>query len=284
MREFFSSWKFKVILGVVALLLGLMVYAATTSNIATSPESLLGAITAPFQRLTTNISNAVESQLDKLINADKYYKENQLLKEQLAEIYGKYINYEDIKAENEQLREVIGLKEDNSDYEFSPPSSIIGRQSNDIYGSFVIDKGSLDGISAQDPVITSAGLVGRVIEVAPTYSRVATLLSPDVPVGVYCVETKDTGILMGDIDLASQGKCKMVYIDKDSKLKRGDIVVTSGRSGVFPDGIMVGTVEDVYIEDTGLSKSAIITPVVNSGKIKDVFVITSFEGQGLGYE
>lgn len=284
MREFFGSLKFKIIVGILALFLGLMIYAATSSGMTITPSSLLGMVTAPFQKLASSVSGAVEAQLDKLLNADKYYQETQLLKEQMAELYKQFIDYEDIKDENEHLREVLGLKEENPDYEFSPPAFVIARESNDVYASFTIDIGSLDGIAQDDPVITSLGLVGRVVDVAPTYSRVATILSPEVPVGVYCVQTKDVGVLEGSIELAKAGKCRMLYIDKESKIKPGDLIVTAGQTGIFPDGIMIGTVDEVFIEESGLTLSAVITPAVDVSKVKNAFVITGFEGQGLGYE
>lgn len=284
MREFFSSVKFKIILCVLALLVGLMIYSATTSGSATAPEAILGAIISPIQRASSNLSSRARSSIDKLINADKYYKENEVLKDQIAELYGQIANATDIEHENEMLRDVIGLKEDNPDFVFSPPANIIGRESGNLFGAFTIDKGTLDGISKDDPVISPNGLIGIVTEVAPTYARVTTMLSPDIDIGVYSSREKVTGIVTGDIALAKEGKCKMQYILKDSDIKEGDIIVTAGRSGIYPEGRVVGVVDEVGVEDSGLSLYAIITPVVDSNKINSVFVITNFKGKGLGYE
>ena len=99
-----------------------------------------------------------------------------------------------------------------------------------------------------------------------------------------CVRTKDTGVLEGSYELAENGLCKMSYIDKNSDMKVGDLVVTSGNSGIFPIDQLVGTVEEVEMEESGLSKYAIVRPVVAPGETVNVFVITSFNGQGEGYE
>lgn len=283
MGEFFRSWKFKVLICVLALLIGMMLYAAKASH-SESGGSVFGTIFAPLQEFSTNISDKAESSLDMLLNAEKYYEDNQKLKEQLGELYNQIIDYDTLKQENAQLRQMIGLKEEFPDYVFSPPCSVIGRTTNDPYGSFIIDRGTNDDIAQYDPVITKYGLVGIVSKVSSTYCRVKTILSPDVPVGVYCVRNKDTGVIEGDVEYARDGLCKMKYISRESDIKKGDIVATSGSSGLFPTDRLVGIVEEVQLEDSGLSLYAVIRPIVDVDAVTDVFVITEFNGQGEGYE
>ncbi len=214
------------------------------------------------------------------VNASEYYEENQRLKEENDILNERLLDYYTIKEEYEQLSEIVGLKEENPDYEFSNPCSIIGRVTNDPYNGFIINKGSYDGIEMYDPVITSAGLVGVITEVAGTYSRVQTILSPSLPIGVYSVETKDTGVVQGNVQYVELGQCKMHYIDKDAEIAVGNLIVTSGGSGIFPSGRLVGKVVEVGIEENGISKYAIIEPIVNVQKVTTVFVITDFVGQG----
>ena len=284
MREFFRSRKFKVLAGIAALLFGMILYAASTSGAASLPSAILGAVLSPVQRLSSGISDSVRASLDKLLNAVKYYRENEALREKLTYYYNLTIDNEKLKEENEALRQVIGLKEENPDYVFSPPAAIIARGMGDVFGGFSIDKGSYDDISLHDPVITADGLVGYVTEVAPTYSRVTTILSPDLTVAVYCVRTQDQGTVSGSVTLAEDGTCLMRYIDQNSDIQEGDLIVTAGQTGVFPEGRVVGTVESVGRADSGLSLSAVVRPAVELDKIGSVFVITSFQGQGLGYE
>lgn len=281
MKEFFKSVKFKIIVCIGALLVGFMIYSGTSD---TDGTSFLGQLMAPIQRFSQSLSDKTESSLSMLTNARQYYEENQRLKEQLGEMYNKIVDYDQIQRENEQLRQVIGLKEEFPDYVFSPPAAVIARTTNDPYASFVIDKGSMDDIAVNDPVITAEGMVGVVVKVSKTYSRVKTILSPDVPVGAYCVRTKDPGVVEGSVELAEDGFCKMKYIDRASGIEKGDIVVTSGNSGLFPVDRVIGTVEEVKVEESGLSLYAVIKPVVDIDSITNVFVITDFNGQGEGYE
>ena len=283
MRDFFYSKKFKVIICVLALLVGITLYTVKESS-SDPGNSVIAKVFAPVQKLATSIKNGVEESLSVITNAKQYYEDNKQLRAQLDELYVQIVDYEKLKNENEQLRKVIGLKEDFPDYEFSPPCQIISKTANDPFGSFIIDKGTTDGISVYDPVITDTGLVGIVTKASTTYSRVTTIFSPDVPVGAYCIRNDTTGIVECDAELAAKGICRMKYIEKDSDLKKGDIIVTSGNSGLFPKDRVIGIVEEIYIEDSGLSKTAVIKPVADIKNIQSVFVITSFNGQGENYE
>jgi rod shape-determining protein MreC len=283
MRDFFLSRKFKIILCMLAVLVGIALYTVKESS-SDPANSVISKIFAPFQKLSTSIKNGVENSLSVITNAKQNYDENIELRAKLDELYVQIIDYQKLKNENDQLRRVIGLKEDFPDFAFSPPCQIISKTANDPFGSFVIDKGTADGISVYDPVITDAGLVGIVTKASTTYSRVTTILSPEVPVGAYCIRNNTTGIVECDAELAAEGICRMKYIEKDSDLEVGDIIVTSGNSGLFPKDRIIGTVEEIYIEESGLSKTAIIKPIADIKEIQSVFIITSFNGQGESYE
>ena len=279
MKDFFETTKFKVLIALMAVIVGVMIYSLTQGGYASDSESIFGVILEPFQKISNNISSKVTSTLDMLFNAEKYYNENIQLKETLNEIYNDIIDYDKIARENEQLRVLLNLTEEHEDFVFSAPCTVIARATNDPYRSFTIDKGSNDGIAPYDPVITSSGLVGVCYDVARSTSRVRTLYSPRTAVGVTVVRTKATGIIEGDYEFAEEGLCRMRYISESSDIEVGDIIVTSG-SETFPANQLVGTVKEVGMEDSGLSKYAIIEPAINPDNVSTVFVITSFNGQG----
>lgn len=278
-RDFFRTTKFRILIALMAVIIGVMIYSLTKGGYASGSSSFLSFIFEPVQKISTSISEGVSQKLDMLINAKKYYDENRLLKEQLNSIYNDIIDYDKIKSENAQLKELLALKEENEDFVFSPPCTVISRTANDPYGSFTIDQGSMDGIAPYDPVITSEGLVGLCYDVADTTARVRTLYSPKTAVGVITVRSKCTGVLEGDYELSKDGCCRMSYINKFADIKEGDVVITSG-SETFPEGQLAGIVEEVGMEDSGLSKYAVVRPVVDPGTAGTVFVITNFNGQG----
>ena len=280
MRDFFSGFKFKIIVCVFAVVLGVVIYAAVSGGFAAFPQALLNTIGKPFVAVSIAVSQWVEDSIDKFVNADNYKNENEELKNKLNEMYQQIIDLERVEEENRQLKEMLKIKEENEDFEFSPPCSIIARNSNDAYSGFTIDRGSDDGISLYDPVMNANGLVGMVTEIAPTYSKVTTVLSDEINVGVITFETKSVGIIDNDVQHANDGHCLMSYIDKDSEIKNGEIV-KSAAGVVFPGNLLIGTVKEVYSDQNGLSLHAVIEPAVDVRTITDCVVITSFKGQGV---
>ena len=280
MRDFFKGFKFKIIICIFAVVLGVVIYAAVSGGFSTVPETVISTITKPFVIASNAVSQWVEDTIDKFTNADRYKTENEELRNKLNEQYKQIIDLENVKNENDQLKQILKIKEENADFEFSPPCNIISRNTNDAYAGFTIDRGSDDGISLYDPVMTSNGLIGMVCEIAPNYAKVATILSDEINVGVMTFESKVTGILDNDIKNANEGNCLMSYITKDSDIKDGEIV-KSVAGVVFPGNLLVGTISKVYDDENGLSVHAVIKPAVDVRTVTDCVVITSFKGQGV---
>lgn len=280
MRDFFSGFKFKIIICIFAVVFGVVIYAAVAGGASTIPETVLSTIAKPFVIASNAVSDWIEQSLDKFVNADKYKNENDELIKKLNEQYKQIIDYDKVKTENEQLKKILKIKEENEDFEFSAPCNIIARNSNDVYGGFTIDRGSDDGISLYDPVMTSDGLVGMVSEIAPNFAKVTTILSDEINVGVVSFESKVVGIIDNDIKHANDGQCLMSYVAKNSGLKENEIIKSSA-GVVFPGNLLIGTVKSVYDDENGLSVHAVIEPAVDVLKITDCVVITKFKGQGV---
>lgn len=283
MKDFFHSIKFKILICIAALLVGLMAYVAVAAGTETIPEQILNTISYPFVRAANSISEGVNNFIDTMVNADSYKKENEQLKNQLTDMYKQTMDYQSVIEENERLREMLELKRVHVDYMFSEPCDIISRNANDIYHGFVINRGSNDGISLNDPIMTTVGLVGRVTSIAPTYARVTTIMSPNVNVGVFSMRTKVTGVLENDLATAERGLCLMSDILKDADIVPGDIIFTSGMSGLFPEDVLVGTVIEVYDDPNGLSKHALVEPAVDFVNSNSVMAITDFDGKGVAF-
>lgn len=281
MREFLHSKRFKVLLVVLAVLVGFMLYSVSTGSFSTAPGQLLSFITTPFQKLSSSISGAANGFFGKFAKAGQYANENEQLRKEAAELRKKLADYEKTKTENEQLREAAGLKETYPDFEMAT-ASVIGRDPDDSYGSFTIDKGSMHGVKFHDPVMTSEGLIGYISDVGPISSRVTTILSPEINVGAYEIRTKDIGNITGEIKLSEKGFCKLEYLPRESGVTKGDIIVTSGVSGIFPEGLIIGTVDDVQPESSGVSTYAVIRPASKIEDVKNVVIIKTFLGQGIG--
>ena len=260
MKEFFHSWVFKVLLALCIVMFAFLLRATMT----------MGA---------SGLSGSITGFLDQFLRASEISQENEQLREENRKLIEQMVDYENYKHENESLKEQLGIQEENPQWE-TMTASVIGRDPSDQFYSFTIDKGTLDGVSYQDPVITADGLVGIVSEVGPVFAKVTTIL--DVRLNVACqdVRTQDVATISGDIEMAQQGKCKMSLIPRESGIVKGDIVQTAGTSGLYPQGIVVGRVSDVGFEPQGTMMYAVVEPANDIKSIKDVVIITSFKGQG----
>ena len=279
MKEFFHSWVFKVLLALCIVMFAFLLRATMTMGASTVVEQIVRTITAPVQSLTSGLSGSITGFLDQFLRASEISQENEQLREENRKLIEQMVDYENYKHENESLKEQLGIQEENPQWE-TMTASVIGRDPSDQFYSFTIDKGTLDGVSYQDPVITADGLVGIVSEVGPVFAKVTTIL--DVRLNVACqdVRTQDVATISGDIEMAQQGKCKMSLIPRESGIAKGDIVQTAGTSGLYPQGIVVGRVSDVGFEPQGTMMYAVVEPANDIKSIKDVVIITSFKGQG----
>ena len=279
MREFFSGWKFKVILALAVLLLGVMLYSASVGGEGNLFQNDISYVTVPFQRGAAYVSDSITGFFDRYLQSAANYEENLELKETIRELREQLTDYEEIKNENEQLRQIAGMTETDDALSYTP-ATIISRDANDTYGTFVIDKGTSDGLALNDPVMSSEGLVGIITAISPINARVKTILNPDVSVGSYEIQSKELGVCRGDAILAQEGYCKMSILSSETTITKGDLIVTSGSSGIYPRGLTIGTAQDIYREDHGVTLYAVVLPVSEITTLKKVYVITDFEGKG----
>ncbi len=284
MNDFFRTFRFKLVVCLIAMLSGFMLCSAIAEGTPFSGAEIISNVTNPIRKYASSFSNSFGGKLDAVVNFSDYKAENEKLREEIAQLRNNLTDYENTKTELEELRKFIGIKEEHNDFTLSPPCTVISRTTNDPYFSFVIDRGSEDDISLYDPVVTSEGIVGVITEVSETYSTVETLLSPGVAVGAMCLQTNDTGIIQGNISYSPDGRCEMIYLNNENSLTFGSIITTSGASGRFPKDYLIGSVIDVKPEQNGLSSKAIIEPFVNIAQVSSVMVVTGFNGQEVGYE
>ncbi len=279
MGGFFKSKTFKIILAAAAVMFGMMLYSASNDGIANIPRNLLQMVTTPFQKAGAFLSSTVGGWFDPLVNARENAAENEQLKEQIADLNRQMIDYESLKDENEQLKEAAQIKELNEDFELMP-AQVVSRDSADRAGSFIIDRGSLHGIGKNDPVITSAGLVGIVTDVGPVSARVKTVLSPEIDVSAIELKTEQLGVVSGDYTLSQNGRTKLSILSEEVQMEKGGMIITAGSSGLYPKGIAIGEIESIETEAHGITRYAVIKPYVDIESVSTVQVITSFLGQG----
>ena len=277
MKEFFKTGRFRVLLVVGCLLFSFLLRSIYTGGLMPLLSSAGGMLMVPLNSMSA-AGAAIQNRFGPFLSSGEVHRENQALREEIQRLEEQLIDYETVKMENEQFRELLEIKERNSDLIFEP-ATVVGRTPDDWFGSFTIDVGTYHGVSLRCPVITSDGLVGIVSEVGRGYSKVQTILDASVSIGGVDIHTLDTGIITGTIPLAQEGSCKLGFLPRESGVTPGDTIVTSGTGGLLPRGLIVGEIQSVEMETSGLSLYAVITPAADIQGARQVLVITDFGGK-----
>lgn len=278
MRFFFRSRQFKIILSIAVILIAVSIAFAVIGGRMSPQSDIAGTVTAPFRSIAEKISVSIGDFVSAYTNGEKLALENADLESEIAELREKLADYEKVSSENKFYKDYLEIKDDNPSFKFAP-ATLISRDKEDPYMGFVINKGTVNGISANDPVITDAGLVGYISEAGLTTSKVTTVLSAELTAGALDNRTNDSGILSGSIELAKDGKTKFYNLSRSCNISVGDYVVTSGE-GIFPAGLLIGTIQSIGSDKYNTSIYADVKPFVDLSTVKGVMVITDFEGQG----
>lgn len=281
MKRFLRSGTFKNLVIVAAVVL-LGVLCASVSHNASSPfTSVIGTIFSPLQKLSVAISDSFNDVSAAFTSSSVYLEENEALKKEIEGYRKQLADYDDLKQKVDAYEEFYGIKQKNADFEISY-GSVISRDAADVYGSFVLNTGSKDGVEAGDPVIYGEYVVGIVKKVNFSTCVVYSVLDPRVKIGAFESGTREYGFVSGDEKLYSQGLCKLEGLDSSTSVVNGGVVCTSGAGGVFPDGLIIGEITAVKTDEISTASYAQVKPFAELDQISEVFVITSFEGQGEG--
>ncbi|MBR2957103.1 MAG: rod shape-determining protein MreC [Clostridia bacterium] len=281
MRSFFKSTRFKGFLGFFGVLILSIVIAAATESGSSPASTVLGTVFSPLQSVSSAIADSVKDFSVYFRSSAQYQQRVKELENQLGEAQKELVGYEQAKQQIALYEEFLELKEENEDFQFAS-ASVIGSDSSDAFGSFTLNKGELDGVKVNNPVIYGKYLVGVVVKTAPTYCVVNTVLNPEVNVSAYEVRTRESGYSTTTVDLAKEGKCCLSGLVRTTAIAPGGIVCTSGVGGIYPADLIVGTVEEVKNDTTNISSYAVINTQVDFTQLRDVFIITQFKGMGVG--
>ncbi|MBQ2696306.1 MAG: rod shape-determining protein MreC [Clostridia bacterium] len=261
-----------VVLSVCVAILILMGISFATSGSSSASGNIVGTVLSPVQKFFSSIGNGVGGFFDFVFDMKNFQQENLELKDEVNRLSARVRELEAFGKENERLRQMLELKEAETERDIVC-CEVIAKDPGNWFYSFTIDKGKGDGLKVDDTVMSGYGLVGRITEVGPNWAKVVTIIDSESSVGALVSRTQDLAIVDGDLYLADDGKCKLNYLTKDTSLVLGDTIVTSGLGGVYPEGILIGTVSEIKSDSMGYSQYAVIDTAVNFEKIQEVMVI-----------
>ena len=276
MKDFFDTWKFKILVGIAVFLAAIMAYAGANGRLTAAPQEILSVAVVPFQRAAAAVSNGVSSLWEKYTNIDAILEENEKLTTENAELRGQMVDYDKLKAENEAYKALTNIQEQHPEMSYVS-SFVIGRDPLDSFYGFTLDQGSLDGVEANDAITSDEGyLLGVVTEVDLTSCKVMTILHPSFNAAGVVSRTRDNGIITGSADYAAEGLCILSNLSRSTLTKANDQVITTGLGGVFPPDVLVGVIKELTPEASGKSMLAVIKPGADPRTVRHVFIITSY--------
>ena len=274
MRHFFST-RVRVVL-ILALLIagGLAVASGLTGR--SIPNLVVQGVLTPLRAGANALTDQAERIYNYMFRYEALLAENQALKEQIAQMQEDNRLADSISRENDRLRDLLELRQENEDYELVD-GYIISRSSTDWNSTFTIDKGTASGIQEGMCAITGNGeVVGLVTEAGSNYCVVKTVLDSSLEISATIASTGYSGMVQGGYSTGNEGLLRMNYLPSSAIIRNNDQVVTAG-STVYPRNLVLGTVVDAGMGDTGVAKYAILKPAADIENLEQVFILTGYE-------
>lgn len=232
----------------------------------------------PMQRGITTVGNYMSDKTSEIIHLKSVMKDNEVLQEQVDTLTEELNELKLQQYDTEDLRQLLELDSTYSGYD-KLAANVIGKDVGNWFDSFLIDKGSKAGVCEGMNVIAGKGLVGIVTEVGPNYARVRSIIDDTSNVSAMILATSDNCIVKGNLQVMDEKQ--MITFeslrDSDNTVAVGDQVVTSYISSEYVQGLLIGYISELHINSNNLTKSGLITPVVDFEHIKHVYVITDLK-------
>lgn len=248
-----------------------------TTNVVSSAVNETGAWIGRVFSAPVNMVVTFVNSVDELVNT---FEENQSLKLKINEIDELQVRIADLETENEKMRQELDLSEVLSDFT-TVNATVISRNPDQWMETMTINVGANEGIKKDQAVMAGNGLIGRIVEVNPTSSKVMLLTTQQQNTSMVAarIQTKEDSSANGIVSSydARLGRYKMTQVDPSAEIANGDMVITSGLGGVIPSTLLIGEVADSYMDDYGLFQVVEIQP---AGEMTDIRFVTVILGEG----
>lgn len=276
MSGFFNRYKRLIIAAIVLLVLILTILTTTGDEEISFGENLVGTA---FKPITSFFSDTISGVSNFFFSTEK---ENDVLRSENNELKKDVAQLSETLNENSRLRELVNYQAQNDDFEYVT-AGVTARSGNYFFATFTIGAGKSTGIDVGMPVVSADGLIGKVYEAGATWSKVVSIIDTSSSVSALIERTRDNGTIKGMVNNETHSfELYMEHLPVDSAVQPGDSVITSGLGGVYPKGIVIGTVGEVEQKNDG-SKTVTINPSSDFLRIEEVMVIKSSQNKNFLY-
>lgn len=273
--QFRIHLKSKHLLVIMTFFCGSAVVSTLASGVTSEPlAEAAGMIVVPFEKSIDGIGSWIGEISQTFQDKQELINKNQELQDAVDTLTEQNNILIQNQSELSRLQELYKLDEEYSSYP-KVAARIISKDPGNWYDTFMINRGSNDGIRVDNNVISGKGLVGIVTEVGSNWATVRAIIDDSSYVSVMTVGTDDNCVVTGDLELIDEGKLRFSQLyDKDDKVTVGERIVTSNISDKYVEGLFVGYVSELELDTNNLTKTGTIVTRVDFKHLKDVFVIT----------
>ncbi|WDF81687.1 rod shape-determining protein MreC [Lacticaseibacillus pabuli] len=276
MQKFFSNKRLIVLMVAFLVCVGLISASVLVRNRRNTPPLVQQVGNDAVGLVGTVVdapANAVSNGLDDVANLLNTYSENERLKSQLDGLAQTKVQNQALRRENKQLKQELKLNATLTDYG-TIDAAVKARSTSNWRNILIIDKGAVSGIRKNMPVMSDAGIIGRIVEVNQTNSKVELISTDNDAANRFAAQVVvDNKTINGVITgyQTSTGELIMGQMSTTLNLKKGAKVYTSGLGGLTPKGLLIGTVQAIKKDDYGLANTAYLKP---AGNLNDVSVVS----------
>ena len=223
------------------------------------------AVLAPPAVALARVSGALAEAWSFITEIGTLRTENQRLRAEVARLREENARLRPDAQENAHLRVLLAFKQ-QLPYR-AVAARVVGRDPSRWFSTVLVDRGASDGVQRDDPVITSDGVVGHVVETAGGWARVLLVSDPRSAVSVVLDRSREVGVALGQ----GQTLLKVTYLSRDADVRPGDVILTSGLGPIYPRGLPLATVTS--LTRGPMFQDAIARPATDLGHLEDVLIV-----------
>ena len=268
--------KSKHLLAIMTFFCGSAIGATLASGVTSAPlKEAAGLIIVPFEKSIASIGQWMTDVQDSFREKEDLIQQNEELQTTVDTLTEQNNVLLQDQAELARLEQLYELDEEYTDYP-KVAARIISKDPGNWYDTFMINRGSNDGIRVDNNVIAGKGLVGIVTEVGSNWATVRSIIDDSSNVSAMTVSTDDICVVEGDLELIDEGKLRFSQLyDREDKVSVGERIVTSNISDKYVEGLFIGYVSEIELDTNNLTKTGTLVTPVDFQHLKDVFVITT---------
>jgi rod shape-determining protein MreC len=270
MKRRLSRWKTPLLVATILVsTLTVMAFDLQGTQGTTWLETVVITALAPFQKAITRSVQRVQNLWHRYVDLVGVRAESDTLRRQLASLQAENTR---LLEENLRLRRLQKLQAAYSESQQPVAlASVVGHDTSPWSQVLLLDRGKDHGVERRMVVVSAQGLVGQIIEAGPQLSKVLLLTDFRHAVDALIQRTRDRGVVVG----YDRKRCLMKYIPRDADVRPGDRVISSGMGGIFPKGLLIGTVVEVSPGPGDLYQEALVKPSADLARLEEVFILAA---------